>query len=385
VNVRLLTDDDAEHVGRLSQLTYGWLGGDLPTGLDGQVYVGVDGPDGRLHAMARLRSYEQFWGGRAVPMGGIAAVAVHPDARGRGLARAMMRALLGLMVEVGQPVSSLFPTAAGIYRPVGWEVVGSQDSTVLLTSLLARARSLDTGAVTVRAAGSGDVAAVAAMYDERGVATNGLLRRGGPEFLEGPQAVLEHDVVALAEDEHGEPAGYATYSRGRGYRADSQLKVWELVARTGGAAAALTRSIGSWDSVAPTVSWRGPTDELARLLPSALPAATVVQPWMLRVVDAPAAVAARGYAADGEASFELIDADVPANAGAWHLTVRDGVGALGRTAQTGLPRLHVQGLSLLYAGGCDVSGLLRAGLLDQSLAGLGPAFAGAKPEIFDYF
>lgn len=385
MKVRPLTDDDAESVGRLSQLTYGRLGGDLPTALHGQVYVGVDGLDGRLQGMARLRSYEQYWGGRAVPMGGVAAVAVHPDARGRGLARAMMRALLDLMVEAGQPVSTLFPTAAGIYRPLGWEVVGSQDSTVLQTSLLSRARSLDSQHVAVRAAGADDVSAIAAMYDERGAATNGLLRRTGPEFPDGPQEVLEHDLVALAENEYGDAVGYAAYSRGKGYRADSQLKVWELVARTGGAAAALTRSIGSWDSVAPTTSWRGPTDELARLLPTSLPSATAVQPWMLRVVDAPAAVAARGYAADGEASFELVDPDVTANGGTWQLSVRDGRGALEPSTQTGLPRLHIHGLALLYSGAADVAGVLRAGLLDRPLPGLGPAFAGPQPEIFDYF
>ena len=385
MKVRPLTDDDAESVGRLSQLTYGWLGGDLPTALDGQVYVGVDGPDGRLHGMARLRSYEQYWGGRAVPMGGVAAVAVHPDARGRGLARAMMRALLELMVEAGQPISSLFPTAAGIYRPLGWEVVGSQDSTVLPTSLLTRARSQDSRPVAVRAAGPGDVSSIAAMYDERGAATNGLLSRVGPEFPDGPLGVLGHDMVALAEDGQGEPVGYATYSRGKGYRADSQLKVWELVARTGGAAAALTRSIGSWDSVAPTVSWRGPTDELARLLPVSLPPATAVQPWMLRVVDAPAAVAARGYACDTDASFELVDPVRTANSGSWRLTVREGQGVLERTTETALPRLHVHGLALLYSGRADVAGVLRAGLLDRPLPGLDQALAGPNPEIFDYF
>lgn len=385
MNVRSLTDDDAQSVGRLSQLTYGWLGGELPTSLDGQVYVGVDGPDGRLHAMARLRSYEQYWGGRAVAMGGVAAVAVHPDARGRGLARAMMAALLDRMVEAGQPVSTLFPTAAGIYRPQGWEVVGSQDSTVLPTSLLSRARTQDTRPAVVRAAGADDVQAIAAMYDERGAATNGLLCRTGPEFPDGPQEVLEHDMVALAEDDSGAPTGYATYSRGKGYHADSQLKVWELVARTGAAAAALTRSIGSWDSVAPTVSWGGPSEELARLLPTTLPPAATVQPWMLRVVDAHAAVAARGYACDAQVSFELFDPALPANNGSWNLSVRDGQGALELSTQTDLPRLHIQGLALLYSGGVDVAGVLRAGLLDRPLPGLSPAFAGPQPEIFDYF
>ena len=379
MTVRLLTDDDADEAWRLSQLAFGWVGGEVPATLQGQTVVGAYDAGG-LTGMARLRSYEQWWGGRAVPMGGLASVAVHPHARGQGTARALVAELLTVLRSRSQHVSVLFPTAPGIYRSLGWELTGTLDETVLPTAALRAAG--DAGAVRVRSAQPDDVPAVAALYDALGRVSDGLLTRQGPEFPQGAAAVLEHDVVALAEV-GGEPLGYLSYSRGTGYVA-SQLRVWELVAARPDAAAALLRSIGSWDAVATTVRWRGPTEELARLLPTPVPPPHESQPWMLRVVDAPGAVAARGFAADADEAFELVDPEVPEHARGWRLIAEGGSGRLEPSEKKALPRLHVRGLALLYAG-VDSGSVVRAGLLDRPLPGLDRAFGGQRPRILDYF
>ena len=51
---------------------------------------------------------------------------------------------------------------------------------------------------------------------------------------------------------------------------------------------------------------------------------------MLRVVDAPAAIAARGFPAATSLSvpLDIADGALPANAGRWELTVAEGKGAL---------------------------------------------------------
>ncbi|MFN2522208.1 MAG: GNAT family N-acetyltransferase, partial [Mycobacteriales bacterium] len=138
MTVRPLTDDDAAAVSRLSQLAFGWKSEELPGTLKEQTWLGVDGPDG-LAGMVRLRAYEQWFSGRPVRMGGIAGVAVHPHARGQGTARQLMAAALVRMRQDDQPVSTLFPTAPGIYRPLGWEVAGTLDETPLRTAELRRA------------------------------------------------------------------------------------------------------------------------------------------------------------------------------------------------------------------------------------------------------
>lgn len=383
MSVRLLGADDAEQVWAMNQLAFGYRGEGPPPALR-DVY-GIDGDDGRLLGAARVRSYEQVWGGRRVPMGGIAALAVRPDARGQGVASTLLRGLLPVMREAGQAISALFPTGVGIYRPLGWEVVGSLDDTRIPTHELRPHAGAGHG-IRVRTAGPEDVAKIAALY--AGLAANGLLVRDGPEFPRGVDAVLEHDVVSLAESEDGAALGYATYSRGSGYREGSELRMWDFVARTGAAAAALLRSLASWSSVAPHVLWRGPTGELALQVPAQVPPPVHVQPWMLRIVDPPAAVSQRGFspAVSVDASFVLDDPDVPDNAGPWRLRVDGAAGSLSRVDDAAdLPVLHVRGLALAYAGAADSGLLQRAGLLDRPLPAVDIAFAGQPPRILDYF
>ncbi len=380
--LRELVEGDREQAQALGTLAFG---GDpaapLAPAPAGSRAWGVFEGD-RLLAKAVVRSYTQWWGGRPVPMGGVAGVAVHPDARGQGTASRLVRALIGHLRDAGQPVSALFPTAPGIYRPLGWEVVGSLDETLLQTSAL-RSVGGPVGA-EVRTADPGDVPVLTQLWRAYGEASSGLLTRDGPSFPRGAESVLAHDVVTLAE-EADRPAGYLAYDRGRGYGADAELYVWELVAGTAVAASALLRAAGSWDAVAGAVRWRGPVDELRLLLGAVVPPAVTSRPYMLRVVDAPGAVAARGYdpAVRAQAEFTLVDPEVPGHEGPWRLTVEEGSGVLERTAP-GPPRLHVRGLALLYGGAADSGVLRRAGLLDGPVPGL-DAFAGAPPRLLDYF
>jgi predicted acetyltransferase len=294
-----------------------------------------------------------------------------------------MRHLVEVMRAESQPISVLFPTGVGVYRPAGWEVVGTLDDTRIPTRDLQPGGSPE--GVAVRTAGPADVPAVRDLYVGLGV--NGLLTREGPEFPQGAEAVLEHDVVALAEDATG-AVGYASYNRGTGYREGSELRIWELVHRTGPAGAALLRSLASWSTVASTVLWRGPTAELARQVAGPVPPPTRRQPWMLRITDAPAAIAARGFPGEvtTDATFALHDPHVAEHSVGWRLRVTGGSGSLERVGDVdGLPTMHVRGLALLYAGVADVAALVRVGLLDRPVAGLDPAFAGQEPRILDYF
>jgi predicted acetyltransferase len=112
---------------------------------------------------------------------------------------------------------------------------------------------------------------------------------------------------------------------------------------------------------------------------------------MLRVISAPAAIAARGFPAGLTASVTLTLADdrFPANTGTWQLTVGDGRGTLARgPGAPGAPlRLGPRGLAALYAG-TPLATLRLAGLAgggDQGTdAALDAAFA-ATPYMVDHF
>jgi predicted acetyltransferase len=293
-------------------------------------------------------------------MAGIAGVAVHPDARGQGL----VRELLGLLLaESPEPVSVLFPTAPGIYRGLGYEVVGSLDWTPVPLGLLANAGG------ELRQATPTDLPALQELYAARGAAGSGWLAR--PAF----EALLGRRVVTLAVED-GEVRGFVAYDRGTGYDGTAELTVWDCVASTSTALASLAGSLRSWDAVAGTALWRGSTSELALVVGSRLPAPRSVQPWMLRVLDPVAAVAARGFAGSGSAAFAVGDVG-------YRLEVASGRGQLTAAPGQGLVQVQPRGLALLFAGsGHD---LARRGLSSAPVPGLEALCAGPVPEIVDYF
>jgi len=118
--------------------------------------------------------------------------------------------------------------------------------------------------------------------------------------------------------------------------------------------------------------------------------------WMLRVVDAPAAIAARGFplAASLTVPLRIADGARPANSGRWQLTVAGGAGTLeplGPDGPAGLGSsaltLGARGLAALYAG-TPLATLRQAGLAAGGTpaddAALDAAFA-ATPYMLDGF
>ena len=123
--VRECREEDAEELYRIRRIAFGgprepdpnrgsnpyW-----PDGFEGWWGL-VAELDGRPAGFLRSRDYRQFFGGKAVPMGGLASVAVDPYARGRGVATALLdRALVGLR-EAGQVISALFPSVPPLRAP----------------------------------------------------------------------------------------------------------------------------------------------------------------------------------------------------------------------------------------------------------------------------
>jgi predicted acetyltransferase len=114
--------------------------------------------------------------------------------------------------------------------------------------------------------------------------------------------------------------------------------------------------------------------------------------WMLRVVDAAAAIAARGFppGVSASAQLEIQDHARPANSGHWQLTVSGGVGELipnGGVSSPGRLTLGARGVAALYAG-IPVGSLRLAGLASggapEGDAALDAAFA-AAPFMLDEF
>ena len=122
-----------------------------------------------------------------------------------------------------------------------------------------------------------------------------------------------------------------------------EIVVEHLTAASAAATRALWGVVASHSSVADTVRAHvGPSDPFWWLLREQEASIAGHRSWMLRLLDAPAAIAARGFpATDLAVPLRITDEQCPANSGRWQLTVRDGTGDLSscRTERGDTPAL----------------------------------------------
>jgi predicted acetyltransferase len=354
--------------------------------VDGGRYFGaLRGDD--VVGTARFLDMIQWWHGRAVPMAGVAGVKVAPEARGGGVGRALTAALLAEIEARGYPLSALYPATAPLYRSFGYEIAGGRYQVTLPGRSLRALLPPETGTGAgrpgpLRRAGPADVAEISAVIDRSYAAA----RACGP---------VSHDLATsavLMDDDNlfcylGDDA-FVCY----GWSARREITVYFAAACTAAATRAVWSLLASHGSIAETVhAVAGPADPIGWLTAEPDVRLQRTEEWMLRVISAPAAIAARGFPAGLTASVTLTLADdrFPANTGTWQLTVGDGRGTLARgPGAPGAPlRLGPRGLAALYAG-TPLATLRLAGLAsggDQGTgAALDAAFA-ATPYMADHF
>ena len=371
VQIRVLRpDDDLDAQLELNERSFGVKGPDVRDHwrqsvarlvAQGTCLGAFDG--GRPVGTAMFHDMRQWWCGRAVPMAGVASVAVAPEERGQGTGRRLMAALLAEMARRGYPLSALYPATMPIYRALGWELAGARETAVIPARSLHPLAPVDLPAdvppVALRRAGPDDAAAVISVIGR----VHETARDCGPitwdeasvrEWLGDPEL-----YAYLCDD------GFLIY---RWHDGNDAVFVEGAEAISGPALRAFWSLVGSHASIAEKVYARvSAADALWWLTRERDADVTHRSLWMLRVVDAPAAIAARGFpaATSLSAPLDISDGTLPANAGRWELTVAEGKGTLNPrlpAPDAGRPlALGPRGLAALYAG-TPVATLRQAGL-----------------------
>lgn len=402
MEIRALTLEDHEASVRLSTEAFGSAPGwtppprpdTLPT--DRHVVVAVDAAAGGEELLARVAAHEyrSWWHGQRVPTCGIAGVAVAAEHRGSGLLAPLLARALEDGAARGESLSTLYPTATGIYRSLGYEVVSSYDTVEVTMADLARVRP-PTGTRTRRARLE-DVPAVRAVYDAWSAAQNGPLTRTGPRFTTTDRELLEaFTALTVAVDDSDRVVGFASWDRGSGYGASAAgIEVHDLLALTADGYRALWSMLASHSSVVGRVRLSTSGHDPARLvLPSS--AWTVVErhPYMLRVDDPATALTAARPALPGlartEVGFAVAGDRLGRSDGHYRLTVGAEPGGCERVEPAGgVPVLSPQGLALLYAGVQSCANLRLLGHLHGPVEHdrLLDALLGSRPaHVRDYF
>ena len=382
--------DDTEELRVVSDLV-GWSFGFAPADAEpwlrrgGIENVRVLRRGGAAVASLMVVPMGQFFGGRSVPMAGIAGVATAPEARGTGAATELMRTAMRDLRAAGWPISTLFPATRPLYRRSGYEPAGGR---MELTMPVARIGMGDRK-LPVRAIQAGDEEAVVAAYTEHARDVAGHLDRGDYIWsrVRAPRGEATRGYLV---EQDGRVAGYVYLFEKRTVPPNFDLRITDVVARTPEAARRLLTFIGDHATTGSTVTWfTGPAGTLEQMLPEVGYELRLHDHWMLRVVDVAGALAVRGYpeGLEVEVHLDVRDELIPENQGRFVLSVAGGRGEV-RKGGRGELRLDVRGLAPLYTGHLSPVALVASGLLEGPSAELARAaavFAGPAPWMPDMF
>jgi len=327
----------------------------------------------------------QWFGGKTVPMTGVAAVGVAAAARGRGAAHTLMTRSVNELHDRGIALSALYPATHTLYRKSGYERAGGYYAIRLdAEDVLLRDRAL-----ALRPLGPGDETAVRETYRASASGRNGALDRGPYiwDRVTEPRGERARGY-GVFDGEH--LAGYLYLLQRRREESGYDLLLTDFVYRTPAAARRLLTFLGDHHSLAREIRWFGePADVAVHLLPEPRVRVELRYVWMLRLTHVPAALAARGYPAGLETELHLAVRDeiVPGNAGNIVLRVADGTGEV-VPGGSGALELDVRALAALYSGFLSPTALRLAGAIAGDEAHLRRAsaiFAGPAPMMTDLF
>jgi predicted acetyltransferase len=276
-----------------------------------------------------------------------------------------------------------------IYRSLGWELAGGHYEVVIpsrsLRSLMPPDTTIsqnDPGIPFLRPAAAGDAAEVISVLGR----VHQAARDCGPvtRDLASVEDWLTHgegyvyigdDAFIAYEWQPGNEGLFAQYAVAAS--AASQRALWSLLA--GHSSTADTVQIRTSPS---SPLWWLLRERDARLVENSM--------WMLRVIDAKAAIEGRGFTEGVHVSawLTIVDDLLPGNDGTWRLTLADGRAAFDRTAgDPAALTLGPRGLAALYAG-TPVSALRLAGLVTGGTpagdAALSAAFTGQAFMLDDF-
>jgi predicted acetyltransferase len=347
--------------------------------------------DGRIVAGTSIYTRQVTVPGAIVPCAAVTAVGVRPTHRRRGLLTALMRRQLEEIRAAGEPVAALWASEGSIYGRFGYGIA-ARNAHLTAHRPAARLAAPPPAGDPLRAGPAGD-------HVEHMRAVHERVRGERPGMLDRPGAWWTARLHDPESDRKGAqplqalvvPDGYALYAVRPDHDDDGpagEVTIRELVAATPAARALLWDFLLDQD-LTRKITWSlAPADEpLWMLVTDPFAVRLVLEPSLwVRLVDVPAALSARGYAADPDVVLDLSDAFCPWNAGRYRLA---GGHCEPTDAEPDLA-LDASTLGAAYLGGTLLAELAQAGRVTElrrgALARASAAFRADVvpwcPEIF---
>lgn len=332
--------------------------------------------EGRMVATSAAFTFEMTVpGGSSIPTAGVTMVGVLPTHRRRGIMRGMMQALLDDARARREPAALLWASEESIYQRFGYGLASDQghiDIERHRTRFLGHPpRQGVTRLISLDEAR--DV--LPPIYEKVRPTRPGMLSRSASWWRSATLCDPERDrqgasikfVVVFSYE--GEDAGFAIYRTGGDWGSDGTPRGWlnvrEVVAADTIAYRELWRYLFGIDLVERIKAYYLPADLPLTLMleePRRLRFAKSDSLW-LRLIDVPAALEARSFAADGELAVAITDRLCPWNEGEWTLRIDGGRCKVERGGEPEIA-LDVSALAAVYLGGFTFGQLQRAMRLD---------------------
>jgi predicted acetyltransferase len=324
---------------------------DLVVATDGGVIVG--------HGFGfAMRAY---FGGVAVPVVGIASIAVAPEARGRGIARAILGALEARGKKRGAAVAILHAFRHGFYARVGYaDVAPNQrlacDPRALPKTWIAAAR-----AANLRAARPNDAARIRALHDDVAKTQTGWLERSEARIRR--TLANERTYVVVAD------AGYVSFEMSQSEPHDeTRILVRDFVAKDHATRRALFGFLATQSGQSSAIEIETRIDDPISFALTDIDGGRfgservehdlggIVAGPMIRMLDVRAALAARGFSREG--TVDLVVDKKP-----MRIVARGGRAKIGRGESRGAVVMNARTLASIAFGGLRASDAASLGLV----------------------
>jgi predicted acetyltransferase len=313
-------------------------------------------------------------GGRTVATGGVPRVGVKPTHRRRGINTALMRAQLDDMRARGEPLSALHVSEAGIYSGFGFGMASFLGELSVETGRSAFVGSHRPAGRVRLLARDEALPRMRGVFDAVAPTRPGMIELDERWFSwRFSEVDDEKDMpcfYAVHETAAGVPDAYAVYRVKHEWPSDvprNELQLRELMALTPEANADMWRFVFDIDLIHTVrAAHRPPDDPLLWIVtePRRLHFQLSDGVW-IRLVDVPAALAARTYAEDGHVVLDVSDAFCPWNEGRYALDVSGGEGNCTPTDEPVDLACRVNELASAYLGGVAFAQLALAGRVEE--------------------
>lgn len=334
-------------------------------------------------AIAGLAIYPigQWFGSQIVPMAGIAAVGVPPEARGKGAARELLTSTIQELYNSQIPISALYPATQILYRQVGYEQGGSYCKWELpIASIQLKERHLSMYRV-----GLSDSSIFEKIYNQQAQVNNGNLARHSAIWARILEPSKEEEIYAYLIGLETTPEGYIIFTQDEGA---IEIRDWVLL--NASAARRLWTFLADHRSMIEKVIWRGASvNPFTLVLPEQTAKITKQLIWMLRIINVPLALSKRGYPKKLEAELHLDVCDdlIAANNSKFCLKISQGRGEVSQGGK-GDFKIDIRSLASLYTSFLSPRQIQSLGYLQTTPEALDTAtliFSGNRPWMADFF